>query len=408
MRNDNLEQLSMRTLFVHDRFGGLAGPEANILLTAGELRRRGHMVGILHGPGTGRSESQWCEIFSRCFALAKNRGLDSVQSALWEFGPDLIYLHNVPHAQIMAMLLASGIPVVRMVHNDDLSCRRRHKYTLLTRRICRRAASRVSACRTFLSRNRKGFFSGKWTSHFAGRRETHLNQKCDRLIVASHSMRLELVQDRCQPEKIEVLPPLPQRGTTAVRSNFGSRNLLVFAGQIIRGKGLDVLLESLVRVKVPFECVILGDGSHRTYCEQLSRSLGLEDRVSFKGYAPQPDINEYYREASLALLSSVWPEPFGTMGLDGMRHGLPLVAFNAGGVNEWLIDGYNGCLVPWMDKAAFATRVEQLLLDKSRARKLGENALKLVSKRLDFSDYIDRLESIFEEVLTEIRERAPI
>jgi glycosyltransferase involved in cell wall biosynthesis len=293
-----------------------------------------------------------------------------------------------------------------MLHDDDLSFKRRHKYNLLTRRVCRRAAWRVSACGAFLSRNRKGIFSREWTGYFGNRREAQLNERCERLIVASNSMRADLVQNGFQPEKIEVLPPVPRPGAVAVRSNFSSRNLLIFTGQIIRGKGLDVLLESLAKVKVPFECVILGDGSHRTYCEQLSRSLGLEDRVSFKGHARQSELNEYYSQASLVLLSSVWPEPFGMIGLEGMRHALPLVAFDAGGVKEWIIDGYNGCLVPWMDKAAFASRVEQLLVDKPRAKKLGENSLKLASTRSDFSAYIDRLESIFEQVLTEIREKA--
>ena len=49
----------MRILFVHECFGACAGPEANLLATATELKRRGHNVGILHGPGTGRAEEDW-------------------------------------------------------------------------------------------------------------------------------------------------------------------------------------------------------------------------------------------------------------------------------------------------------------------------------------------------------------
>ena len=38
--------------------------------------------------------------------------------------------------------------------------------------------------------------------------------------------------------------------------------------------------------------------------------------------------------------------------------GLPVVAFDAGGISEWLVSGYNGFLAPWMDRGEFAARVE--------------------------------------------------
>lgn len=400
--------MSMRMLFVHERFGALGGAESNILLAAGELRRRGHTVGILHGAPTGHGEAQWREMFSRSFALRKKTGVDSAQAALWEFEPDLIYLHKMADLEVMQVLLASGIPVVRMVHDHDLYCMRSYKYHLFSRQVCRRAASAycVLGCGAFLARNREGILPIKWVSYFAKRKEIRLNQKCDRLIVATNYMREELLRNRFDAARIRVLPPVPQHSETGIRSNFSERNLLLFAGQIIRGKGVDVLIESLARVKAPFECIILGDGSHRNYCEQLSRELGLESKVHFKGFVPQAEIKEYYREATAVVLSSVWPEPFGAIGLEGMRYALPVIAFDAGGIKEWLLDGYNGWLVPWMDKAAFAARVEQVLLDKESARKMGEKALEVVSSQFDFSNYIAGLESVFNEVAVR-RERMP-
>ena len=61
----------MRMLFVHERFGALAGAEANVLATARELKRRGHVVGILHGAGTRRGESAWEETFTHRFPLER-------------------------------------------------------------------------------------------------------------------------------------------------------------------------------------------------------------------------------------------------------------------------------------------------------------------------------------------------
>ena len=78
-----------------------------------------------------------------------------------------------------------------------------------------------------------------------------------------------------------------------------------------------------------------------------------------------------------------------------MRFGLPVVAFDAGGIREWLTNRHNGFLVPWMDRAAFAERVEELLGDKALARQMGECGRKLVSEQYGFSKYISGLEGLF-------------
>jgi glycosyltransferase involved in cell wall biosynthesis len=174
---------------------------------------------------------------------------------------------------------------------------------------------------------------------------------------------------------------------------------------VIRGKGVDVLLESLARVRTPFECLIFGDGNHRGYCEELSRKLGLADRVRFKGYVPPSELENFYREASLAVVSSVWPEPFGAVGLEAMRHGLPVVAFAAGGINEWLFNGENGFLVPWMDRSQFAARIEQLLGNKILGQQLGERGRQLLRDKFNFDQYISGLEQMFSRVINQTGQR---
>ena len=63
----------MKILYVHERFGALAGAEANAFITAQELGERGHQTGILHGPGTGKNEDGWSRVFKERFALAGDR-----------------------------------------------------------------------------------------------------------------------------------------------------------------------------------------------------------------------------------------------------------------------------------------------------------------------------------------------
>ena len=393
----------MRMLFVHERFGASAGAEANVLATATELKRRGHDVGILHGPGTGRSEAVWQATFGDRFPLVPEESSFSVNAALESFQPDLAYVHNLADLPALGALTSAGLPRVRMVHDHDLCCMRSYKYFYFTRRICSRALSPycLFPCGASLARNRNGGFPLKWVSYAAKKKEIQLNRQFHRLIVNSRYMRAELVRNRFPAEKIELRVPVPPDGDPGFRSAFSHRNLIVYAGQIVRGKGVDVLLEALAGVRVPFECVVLGDGNHRSSCEQISRKLGLADRVQFKGHVRSEELKDYYRECSVVAMSSVWPEPFGMVGIEAMRYGLPVVAFDAGGIKEWLIDGRNGFLVPWMDRATYGSRVEALLRNKTLARQMGEIGRQLASEHYDFSKYITGLEDLFARVVAE-------
>lgn len=390
----------MRLLFVHERFGALGGAEANVLITATELKRRGHTLAILHGPSTGREQEVWRDAFAERFALPPQGAVPSVRAALSGFRPDVVFVHKMADLDVVAALTLSTAPVVRMVHDHDLYCMRGYKYHPVTRNICTRAASPycVFPCGATLARNRQGGFPVQWVSYGAKRREIELNRKFTRLIVASDYMKEEMTRNGFSSTQVEIHAPVPRTADPTLKPSFSPRNRLVFAGQLIRGKGVDILLESLALVREVFECVILGDGSHRSYCEDLSRRLGLADRVRFVGFLPQAMLAEYYRDASVALMSSVWPEPFGAVGLEAMRYGLPVVAFDAGAIREWLLDGWNGFLVPWMDRERYAAAIEELLRDKPFAQKMGEHGRQWVGERFGFPKYIDGLENLFSRI----------
>jgi len=387
----------MKLLFVHECFGSLGGAEANVFITATEMQRRGHEVRLLTQRGTGKNEDLWKELFRAGFHPAEQTG-----ELLTAQAPDVIYVHKWDHLPTLEQLLESGRPMLRMVHDHDIYCLRSYKYNVLTREICRRPAGWhcVFPCLAPLKRNRDGGLPFRWVSYFDKLREIALNRRFHRHLVVTPFMKNELVINGFDPARIEIFPPVPRPGD-GLRSSFSDRNLLVYAGQIIRGKGVDVLLQALARVENKFEAVILGDGNARAGCEALARRLGLQDRVSFRGFIPQAELKGYYAEASAVLISSLWPEPIATIGLEVMHDGLPVIAFDAGGIRDWLEDGVNGRLVPWKDTVAYAAAIDELLSDKGKARAMGEAGRVKVRRDYDFEQYLDRLEELFTRFLNE-------
>jgi glycosyltransferase involved in cell wall biosynthesis len=374
----------------------MGGAETDILLGADSLKSRGHTVSLLYASRTGHGEAAWDETFSQCHSLAAPSKSEVVQSVLGKFKPDVIYFHSLPDLGVLGELLDSSAPVVRRVHDHRMYCMRGGKYNYFTRAICQRPASWkcVFPCLASIGRNPDGLIPFKWVSYQAKKREIELNQKCDCFLVYSEYQKEELARNGFDPAKIEVHVPVNNTGGAGAISSFDERNLVLFVGQVIRGKGVDLLLRALAKVRMPFQAAILGDGNHRAYCERLSARLGLDDKVKFHGFVARDPLKEYYQKASLLAVSSVWPEPFGLVGREAMAHGLPIVGFDAGGIREWLFDGENGFLVPWKDTDCFAERIEQLLRDKELARRLGLRGRELVSQQHEASRQVCPVEQL--------------
>ena len=119
------------------------------------------------------------------------------------------------------------------------------------------------------------------------------------------------------------------------------------------------------------------------------------------GHVQHSDLSRYYNEAAAVVVPSIYPEPFGLIGIEAMYFGKPVVAFDVGGISEWLKDGENGFLVKFPDKKQFAERIKLLLEDSSLAEKFGRNGKEMVKRFLNKEAHINRLLQIYLNVIKE-------
>src|SRR3954468_14774454 len=153
----------MNVLFVHESAGVSGGAETNIQITAEELKRRGHTVGLLCIQPPECKKFSWEKYFSKVFYLNPEPTPASAE-VLQTFKPDLLYIHKIKQLDFFEALLATSLPTVRMVHDHEMYCLRQYKYNPLTRAICTRSASGfcVFPCLAPLARNRGARFPVKW------------------------------------------------------------------------------------------------------------------------------------------------------------------------------------------------------------------------------------------------------
>jgi glycosyltransferase involved in cell wall biosynthesis len=388
----------MRILFVHENFGSFGGAEANVLTTAQELQNRGHEVQLIYEKTTGKEVDSWNETFF----LKTSRAQFYDKSVTEISKPDLIYLHKYSDLKVLKTLLNSGIPMVRMIHDHELYCMRGSKYNVWNRKVCHRSFSGgcLVPCGAFIGRKSGSLWPLKWVSYSKKSSELKLSRECHLFIVASEYMKQELIHNGFPNEKIVIHPPVPSLKRDVQKKNRG-KNIILYVGQITRGKGLDLLIKALSHLKTDYQCVVVGTGNFQSYCENLAWRLGLKDKVLFTGFLSPQQIESYYKQADIFVLSSIWPEPFGLVGLEAMSHALPVVAFDVGGVKEWLIHDYNGILCKELTSKCLSSNIRKLLSDKRMAEQMGENGAAFFEKNFSFANYIQGLEEIMRGVVFE-------
>ena len=149
---------------------------------------------------------------------------------------------------------------------------------------------------------------------------------------------------------------------------------MLFVGRIVPEKGLAHLLQAMTRMNVPARLIVNGDGPERLPMESLVRQLGLEERVEFIGWTAPDGLRASYAAADVVVVPSLWPEPFGLVGIEAMAHGKPVVAFRSGAIPEWLDDGTTGYAVATGDVDGLARRLDELIGDRGLRAGMGRAA----------------------------------
>lgn len=197
----------------------------------------------------------------------------------------------------------------------------------------------------------------------------------------------------------EVDKATARRRLSALASHPAGGPIVVHIGSFTPEKNHEHILHAF-RIVVDrihsAKLVLFGDGELRDSMEELVRSLGLEGAVTFAG--ARHDAAELAAGADLLVLfSSV--EGLPGVVLEAGAGGVPTVSSRVGGVEEAIIDGQTGILVPAGDVDAFAREVVGLLNDDDRRQALGLQAREFVSSRYGLEQVADSFLELYRDLV---------
>ncbi len=201
-------------------------------------------------------------------------------------------------------------------------------------------------------------------------------------------------------------------GTPALgpRPPLGAVPTAAFVGRLFRKKGVDVLLRAmtLVRATIPGARLhIVGQGPEQQALEALAVQLQLSTAVTFHGFVPNEQIPALLGDAWLQVIPSVYEEPFGVVTIEAMMRGTAVIATNAGGPAEVVIEGETGFLTPAGDAPALAGAMIRVLGERALAERLGARAWEIARREFADEASIDRMLAMYEATIERFRQTHP-
>jgi glycogen synthase len=277
-------------------------------------------------------------------------------------------------AAIVAPILAARADVVHVHLGEDLvifpvgaAAARLHSLPLvLTVHTSLRHTLAVSDLRSAILKALGGRIE-RWGEHSA-----------EAILAITPRLYRLLASDGVDENRIHVIPPgvnpsLFEGPFEDPFSGVGKPRVL-FVGRLAPQKGVHTLVAAAGLLEDPSaQLLLVGDGPERKALEREAKRIGVDDRLHFVGFVAHDRLPAVLAHADLLVLPSLYEE-LGTVLLEAMQGGLPIVASKTGGIPDVIEDGGNGVLVPPGEPEALARAINRLLADRHLACRLSEGA----------------------------------
>ena len=268
--------------------------------------------------------------------------------------PDVVFAHGLadPAVESAVLDVAPAVVVQHTYHGTCISSTKTMTWPVVS--ACSRAFG--LGCLAHYFPRRCGGSSPLTMMNLYREQSTRLEtlRRVAAVVTLSNHMAVEVRRNGVPADRVHVVHPFVDLSDAQpAPCRLGGTIRLLFLGRLEPMKGVRQLLHALgpvaARLDRSVSLVVAGDGAEREALERLAAARMASDarvQVRFTGWQAGAARAALLREADALMVPSVWPEPFGLVGLEAAAAGVPAHPIASGGIVEWLTDGVNGCLAP--------------------------------------------------------------
>jgi glycosyltransferase involved in cell wall biosynthesis len=390
----------VRILIASSHRNLVGGVEKYLQAMLPALAERQHQVGLVHeckcdwnreriDPANWESPV-WC---------VEETGAEQALRSIASWAPDVVYLQGLESVALESALV-DRYPTVFYAHNYYGTCVSGRKcYSSPQIQPCTRTMS--AACLALYYPRRCGGLHPATALRMFRTQLARKSQlvKFRAILVASQHMRKEFKRNGVLEDQVQLLP-LPSNDSVPDPAPFALKipeGRILFLGRLTDIKGAEFLIRALPlageKLGRRLSLTIAGDGPELENLRKLAPRLNAS--VEFVGWIDRERKFGLLRQTDLLALPSLWPEPFGLVGVEAGSLGVPTVAYEVGGIPEWLIAGVSGELAPGNPPTVegLADAIVRALASVEHYNQLRYGALEIAS-RFNLEDHLAKLEPV--------------
>jgi len=319
-----------------------------------------------------------------------------------QYGYSIIHIHGISDRFIVTTCL-DLLPVVRSLHEPRVFCPGSQKFFRRSENICKIPFGLHCLVHAYsegcCNRHPKRLMTAYRNTQF----EVEIASKeYAAIIVMSQYMKNEAIEAGIDSTKITVNPYFVEETVIVEPRNMNSKTIL-YLGRLQESKGVHYLLDAFSMLLKTFSekvtLLVIGSGSSESLLKSKAATLGLQDNIRFLGWQSRDEINDALINSDIVAVPSVYPEAFGIVGIEAMMAGKPVVAFDVGGIADWLEHNVTGYLVPVKDSYAFSEAMGRLLTDSELYESFSNRSRQNALKQFAPSVHLTKLAELYNSIL---------
>lgn len=402
--------LRMRIAILNRNRRLLGGVESYLYSLIPELRRLGHSLAFMYEVDEPLNREMMAFSDDVTTWGVSERGVQGSLAALRNWKPELIFSHGVtnPTLEAATLEIAPAVFFAHVYHGTCISGTKTFKNSQFV--PCNRRFGWQCLFHYYPHR------CGGWSpvtmvqQYKIQSQRLKLLSSYGAIVTNSEHMRLEYLKHGFNSGRVHRAPLFVETRSTEMTQldecDDLSLSRLLFVGRMDELKGGHIFLESLSKVQArlarQLTVTLAGDGPCRIGWEQMANSLQRSNsniNVKFSGWADAIQLDGLMTNCDLFVMPSLWPEPFGLLGLEAGKHGVPVAAFAVGGIPEWLKEGINGHLASGSPPTSdgLSEVIIKCLESPLTHTSLRRGALE-VARQFSLAQHLSVILNVFEEV----------
>jgi len=242
-----------------------------------------------------------------------------------------------------------------------------------------------------------------------------------RVVCISQTTYIEALARGIAPERCRIIHPgvnIPETLLPRAEARFlielllgtslKGKQIWLTVGRLVARKGVAWFCEQVLphlRETGGFIYLIAGDGPEASRLRAIVNALGLKGCVYLLGRVSDADLSVLYTGADAFIMPNI-PQPhdlegFGLVAVESAAYGLPVIAARLDGIQDAVIEGASGYLLPPQDARAWVAFLRRCLAEPQMLEELRSRAQDAVRERFSWDKILGHYLTLFHEVLTE-------